>query len=80
MLINVAEDVATAPELVFDLMADARNEPTWNSQVSETELLSAEPIGLGSTFRTVNRGQEYTATMTEYARPTAMSFEVVGRR
>ena len=75
----MAVDVAAPPEKVFDLMADARNEPTWNSQVSATDLTSAEPIGQGSTFRTVNRGQEYTATITQYARPTALTYEVVGK-
>ena len=39
------------------------NEPTWNSQVSEPELLTGEPIGRGTHFRTVNSGQTYTATM-----------------
>jgi hypothetical protein len=61
-------------------MADARNEPTWNSQVSQTQLTSGEPIGAGTTFRTVNRGQEYTATLTEYERPARMTFEVVGKQ
>jgi uncharacterized protein YndB with AHSA1/START domain len=58
MLASVAVDITAPPELVFDLMADARTEPTWNSQVSETELTTPEPIGSGSRFRTVNRGQE----------------------
>ena len=78
MEVSVAEDIAAPVELVFDLMADARNEPTWNSQVRETQLTSPEPIGAGTTFRTVNRGQEYTATLTEYDRPSRMTFDVVG--
>jgi Polyketide cyclase / dehydrase and lipid transport len=80
MEFNVSVDVAAPPELVFDLMADARNEPAWNSQVSETDLTSAEPIGAGSTFRTVNRGREYVATITEYDRPRDITFRVVGKQ
>jgi hypothetical protein len=79
MEITVSVDVAASPELVFDLMADARNEPRWNSQVSETDLTSAEPIGAGTTFRTVNRGQEYVATITEFDRPRDFTYEVVGK-
>jgi uncharacterized protein YndB with AHSA1/START domain len=79
MDITVAEDIAAPPERVFDLMADARNEPTWNSQVSATDLTSPEPIGAGTTFRTVNRGQEYVATITDYERPGRLTFEVAGR-
>ena len=79
MEITVAEDIAGPPERVFDLMADARNEPAWNSQVSATDLTSPEPIGTGTTFRTVNRGQEYTATITDYERPGRLTFEVAGK-
>jgi hypothetical protein len=64
---------------VFDLMADARNEPAWNSQVTRTELISEEPIGPGTEFTTTNRGQEYLAIITTYDRPAKLAFDVVGR-
>ena len=73
------EQVARPRESVFDLMADDRNEPRWNSHVSSTELTSTEPIGRGSTFATVNRGEPYTATITEHARPERLAFTVVGK-
>jgi hypothetical protein len=60
-------------------MADARNEPAWNSQVSATELVSEPPIGPGSRFTTVNRGQRYEAVITQYERPDRLTFEVTGR-
>jgi hypothetical protein len=60
-------------------MADARNEPQWNSQVSTSELLSGEPIGQGSQFETTNRGQKYQATITTYERPTRLVFDVTGK-
>jgi uncharacterized protein YndB with AHSA1/START domain len=64
---------------VFDAMADARNEPRWNTQVSECELLTGEPIARGTHFRTVNRGQAYSATITEYDRPDRVTFVVAGK-
>jgi uncharacterized protein YndB with AHSA1/START domain len=77
--ITVKEQVARPREEVFGLMADARNEPKWNSQVSSTELTSGEPVGQGTTFATVNRGQPYTATITEYDKPGRLVFDVVGK-
>jgi uncharacterized membrane protein len=79
VIVNVEVDIDRPREQVFDAMADARNEPTWNSQVSRTELLTPEPIGQGTQFTTVNRGQAYTATLTSYQRPDAMRFDVVGK-
>lgn len=64
---------------VFKAMADARNEPTWNTQVSETELLTDEPITRGTQFRTVNRGQTYTATINVHHPPDHVIFLVSGK-
>ncbi len=61
-------------------MADARNEPLWNTQVSRSELESAEPVGAGAQFSTINRGQPYTATITDYVRPDRLTFQVHGKR
>jgi uncharacterized protein YndB with AHSA1/START domain len=80
MIVNISIDVDRPRDEVFDAMADARNEAIWNTQVSRTELLSDEPIRAGTRFRTVNRGQSYTATITEYARPDHLTFLVSGRR
>ena len=35
-------------EEVFDYVADERHEPNFNSRMSRVELLTPEPIGLGS--------------------------------
>ena len=78
MQIHVVEDINVPPERAFDLMADVRNEETWNNQVSETSLESPEPIGQGARFRTVNRGRPYTGTITEYQRPQRLVFDVTG--
>lgn len=76
---TVSVDIDAPQEQVFDLMADVRNEPEWNSQVSRAELRSTGPVGLGSRFTTVNRGQEYEAVITGYTRPSDLAFEVTGK-
>lgn len=75
---TMESDIATPAEHAFDTMADARNEPRWNSRVSRSELLSEEPVGPGSRFATVNRGREYEATISAYERPSRLGFEVTG--
>ena len=77
----VTVDVRIEASIADDLetMADARNEPAWNTQVGETELLTGEPIALGSRFRTVNRGQTYTAAITGHHRPDRVTFLVSGK-
>ena len=70
--------VESPPEAVFDAMADARNEPRWNSRVSSAELRSGEPIGLRSKFAIVNGGTSYDVTITTYDRPARLVFEGVG--
>jgi uncharacterized membrane protein len=79
MKVDVDVTVNKPAEQVFDAMSDVRNEPTWNSQVSKSELVSDEPIGMGTRFRTVNRGQEYDGVITEYDRPQRLAFTVSGR-
>jgi uncharacterized protein YndB with AHSA1/START domain len=64
---------------VFDLMADARNETRWNASVSRAELVSDEPIGVGSRFIVVNRGREDEATITVFDRPERLEFAVASK-
>src|SRR4051794_27674831 len=78
MAFRTEATIARPPAEGFDRMADARNETAWNSEVSRSELLSGEPIGQGSRFLTVNRGKEYTATISSYERPGLLVFEVAG--
>lgn len=80
MPFHAEQHIVCPPERAFDLMADARNETSWNARVSRSELLSGEPVGLGSRFRTVNRGQEYEATIATYERPRRLSFDVTGKQ
>lgn len=76
MKFTVESDIARPPAEVFDRLADARNEPAWNSQVTRSELVSEEPIGQGSRFVTVNRGKSYDSTITTHRTPDMLAFEV----
>lgn len=80
MPFEVRHPVAVDPAAAFDKMADARNEMHWNSKVTRSDLVSEEPVQQGSRFQTVNRGQLYDATITEYDRPNRVSFEVTGKQ
>ncbi len=53
MRFTVESDIERPP--VFDLLADARNETSWNTQVSRSELVAGD-VGAGARFVTVNRG------------------------
>ena len=53
---NVIE-IAAPAEKVFDFVVDVRNEPQWNAQMLNAEMLTPEPIGVGTRFRvTFGRG------------------------
>ena len=69
--------IARPVEVVFDFVADMRNEPRYNHEVSKVELLSEGPIGAGSRFRAVTeaRGRplEMTVELTEFERPTKVA-------
>lgn len=56
---------------VFDTVADSRNEPSFNTAMSEVELLTSEPIGLGTRFRARmgNGGRDMVVELTEFDRP-----------
>lgn len=48
--------IERAAENVFDYCSDMRTEADWNPAASVVTLLSAEPVGLGSTFSGTWRG------------------------
>jgi|SRR3954471_12374412 uncharacterized protein YndB with AHSA1/START domain len=79
MRVAATASIQAPPEAVFDALADARNEPQWNSRVSSAELRSGEPIGPGSHFEIVNGGTAYGVTITTYERPTRLVLEGVGK-
>jgi hypothetical protein len=65
--------------LVFDQIADARNEARWNSTLTDYALVGSEPIGQGSQFTYKNRGNEFHSTLAEYNKPASLVFEVTGK-
>jgi hypothetical protein len=65
--------------LAFDLMADVRNITQWNRGVSRSEMKSDQPIGAGSRFETVNRGQTMASTITRYERPQRLEYDVTSK-
>ncbi|MGD2103446.1 MAG: SRPBCC family protein [Acidimicrobiia bacterium] len=58
-------------ETVFDTVADSRNEPSFNPSMTSVDLLTPEPIGLGTRFRALMGSQrlEMLVEITEYDRP-----------
>lgn len=63
--------IAAPPELVFDTVADSRNEPAYNPAMTTVELLTPGPVGLGTRFRARmgGAGMEMVVELTEYDRP-----------
>ena len=61
------------PEVVFDFVADERNEPRYNRHMVASSLESGEPIGEGSRFqatlRSAGRLVPMTVVCTGYERP-----------
>ncbi len=60
-------------EDVFDFVADERNEPRYNPKMRRAELISEEPIGVGTRFRaeTVSMGRAVVMVIefTGFERP-----------
>ena len=60
-------------ELVFDYVADQRNELNYNPQMLRSEMITDGPIGVGTRFRATaqsgRREVEMLIEVTEYQRP-----------
>ena len=60
-------------EEVFDYVADERHEPSFNTRMSRVELLTPEPIGVGSRFGVemtmMRRVFDMTVEFTAFERP-----------
>jgi uncharacterized protein YndB with AHSA1/START domain len=65
------------PEEVFDVVADERNEPKYNPQMLGADLITPEPIGVGTQFRaetvTMGRRSEMVIEFTAYDRPRRLA-------
>jgi hypothetical protein len=79
-MFDVSQTMAISKGAAFDAMADARNEVNWNSKVTRSVLIGGEPVQQGTRFQTINRGQTYDAVITEYERPSRLTFAVTGKQ
>lgn len=46
-------DIAAPAEELFDFVVDVRNEPRWNPQMLQVQMLTPEPVGAGTTFQVI---------------------------
>jgi hypothetical protein len=63
--------IAAPLEQVFDVVADSRNEPSFNPAMTDVELLTPAPIGLGTRF-VAHMGKadmQMAVELTEFDRP-----------
>lgn len=70
-------EIARPPEVVFDVVADERNEPRYNPRLGNVEKLTAGPVGLGTRFRVRTAGRRGGIGMiiefTEFDRPDRLA-------
>lgn len=78
MKIVVRSDIAAPPAAAFAKLCDCRNETKWNTKVTTAELVSGEPVGVGTQFHTTNRGKPYSATIQTFEEPSKLVFDVKG--
>lgn len=70
VLLENSVDIALPPPQVFDYLSDMRNERDWNPKLRKVELLTGEPIGVGSTYRARWAGSpDNTVEYTIFDRP-----------
>lgn len=70
-------DIDAPIEVVFDELADQRNEMRWSREMREVELLTPEPIGEGSRYRARwAKGPTSTVTYTTYERPRRWTTDI----
>jgi glyoxylase-like metal-dependent hydrolase (beta-lactamase superfamily II) len=66
-------EIARPPQVVFDVVADERNEPRYNPRLGSVEKLTAGPVGRGTRFRVRTAGRrggiEMIVELTEFDRP-----------
>ena len=77
MQITLEWQINCPPETAFDLMADLRQETSWNEKAKRADLTSDEPVRQGSTFRLVRDNDDvHQATITQFDRPSRLQFAI----
>jgi hypothetical protein len=73
MLVEGNIVIGRSIEEVFDFVADERNEPRYNPQMTRADKITPGPIGIGTKFHSVmsgaGRGADMTIEFTEFDRP-----------
>src|SRR5437879_3177253 len=73
MLVQGNIVIERSVEDVFDFVADERNEPQYNPQMTRADKVTDGPIGVGTKFHSVmtgvGRGADMTIEFTEFDRP-----------
>ena len=66
--------IAAPLEQVFDSVANSRNEPSFNPAMTDVELLTPAPIGLGTRFlaHMGKADMEMVVELTEFERPNRL--------
>jgi len=44
-------DISASADEVFDFVVDVRNEPQWNPQLLDVQMLTPDPVAVGTRFR-----------------------------
>ena len=70
-----ALDIARPVDVVFDAVADQRNEPTYNRHMTASTKVTPGPIGLGTRF-----SWDWTVTLTGPAWFAGPLVGLIGRR
>lgn len=71
MSITGQVDIASPCERVFDVVADSRNEPSFNPAMTSVEMLTLPPVGQGTRFRARmgRTGTVMLVEITDFDRP-----------
>jgi len=73
MLVQGSIVIERSVEDVFDFVADERNEPQYNPQMTHADKVTDGPIGVGTKFHSVmtgiGRAADMTIEFTEFDRP-----------
>jgi hypothetical protein len=69
--------IGCPPDVVFDFVADERNEPKYNPYMVRAEQIFEGPIGNGTRFaatiKSMGRTQEMITEFTDYNRPMRLA-------
>jgi hypothetical protein len=69
-------DIEATPEIVFDELSDVRHEQRWSDKLKSVELLTPEPIAVGSRLRAKwSLAPENEVVYREYDRPRRWTTE-----